>query len=41
MTGHGLYSTAWWVSMADFLILIGLQLVMNWPVGVRMFALSW
>jgi len=35
------FSPTWWFGMIDFVIFNGAFLVLNVPVGVRMFALSW
>uniref|UniRef100_A0A7S1QZD0 Uncharacterized protein n=1 Tax=Alexandrium catenella TaxID=2925 RepID=A0A7S1QZD0_ALECA len=36
-----LYSDAWWFGAINFVIFIALQMVLNWPAGLRMFAVSW
>lgn len=36
-----LYSNAWWFGVMNFVIFIALQMMLRWPTGVRMFAVSW
>jgi len=41
VTKTEIFSPTWWFGMIDFIVFNGAFLVLNVPVGVRMFALSW
>mmetsp|Transcript_9364 Transcript_9364/g.24178 ORF Transcript_9364/g.24178 Transcript_9364/m.24178 type:complete len:1018 (+) Transcript_9364:73-3126(+) len=40
-TDGGLYSTVWWAGLINFMVFMLMMMAMKWPVGIRMFAVSW
>jgi len=37
----GEFSMTWWIGFINFAVFIALMMVLKWPVGIRMFAVSW